>query len=104
MDQDELLRVVESAISRYRGDGHVLESAIGALFLGLRVGWRPLHLMHRHNTISRYQEVLGLSFRDVLPEVGPMAEKMLGWRIAKRAANFWDVVRGTAPGRTKEFV
>jgi hypothetical protein len=104
MSQDELLRVVESAIARYCGDGHVLESAIGALFLGLKVGWRPLHLMHRHNTLLRYQEVLDLNFREALPEVGPLADKMLGWRLAKKAQNFWDAVRGTAPGRTKEFI
>ena len=104
MNQDELLRVVDRAVQAYRGDGHVLESAIGALFLGLKVGWRPLHLMHRHKTLSRYQEVLNLDFRDVLPEVGPLADKMLGWRLAKQAQNFWDAVRGTVPGRTKEFV
>lgn len=103
MTQDELQQVVDTAIKSYRGDGRVLESAIGALFIGFQVGWRPLLLMHRHKTISRYQGILDLDFHQIMPEVGPLANKMLGWRLVKGAENFWAVVRGSAPGRTSEF-
>lgn len=102
MNQIELVQIVDSAFQKYRGDLHVFESAVGAFLLGTKVGWRPLHLIHRYPTLLRYQEILGLNFREVLPEVGPMADKMLGWRLAKSASNFWDAVRGTVPGRTRE--
>lgn len=104
MTNEEIQQVVNDAVQNYTGDARVLESAIGALLVGLRVGWRPLHLIHRHKTMSCYQEILGMDFHKVMPEVGPMADKSLGWRLAKRAQNFWDAVRGTAPGRTNEFI
>lgn len=103
MTEEEIQQVIDAAIKNYVGDSRVLESAIGALFVGLRIGWRPLHLIHRHKTMSRYQEILNVDFRKIMPEVGPMADKSNGWRLAKHLSNFWDAVRGTAPGRTNEF-
>jgi len=102
MEQRELQEVIDVAISTYRGDVGVLESAIGALHIGLKVGWKPLRLMHKHETFIRYQEILSLDFHKVMPEVGPLADKSMGWHIAKKARNFWDVVRGTVPGRSRE--
>lgn len=104
MNQDQLLRVVESAIARYRGDVQALEGAIGALHLGLKIGWKPLRLIHAHKTFVRYQEILRLDFHEVLPEIGPLADKSMGWQIAKKAHNFWDAARGSIPGRSKELV
>lgn len=103
MTQEEIQQVIDDAIKNYRGDARVLESAIGSLFFGLQIGWRPLHLMHMYKTMSRYEEILGVNFREVMPEVGPMADSLRGWRIAKNLENFWDAVRGTAPGRGSEF-
>lgn len=103
MNQNELLQVVDSAIARYRGDVQALEGAIGALYLGLKIGWKPLRLIHAHRTFTRYQEILQLDFHEVLPEVGPLANKSVGWRIAKTVKNFWDAARGSVPGRSKEL-
>lgn len=103
MKQDTVHRLISDAIQNYSGNVHVLESAIGAFHVGLKVGWRPLRLMHSHATFSRYQRVLGVDFLTVLPEVGPLADKSLGWRIVKGAGNFWDAARGTIPGRSTEF-
>ena len=100
---DELLQVIDKAINSYRGDVKVLESAIGALFVGCQIGWRPLRLIHSHKTFARYQRILGVDFFEVLPEVGPLADKSLGWRLAQQVENFWDAARGTVPGRSKEF-
>lgn len=104
MTNDQLHRVIDSAAKRYHGDATVLESAIGALHLGLMIGWRPLRLIHTHHTFSRYQKILGVDFHDVLPEVGPIADKSLAWRVAKTVENFWDLARGTLPGRSKELL
>lgn len=103
MNKDELLRIVDTAIRGYQGDSTVLGSAIGALHIGLLIGWRPLRLIHSHRTFVRYEQILGLDFHEVLPEVGPLADKSLGWRIAKQAENFWDAVRGSVPGRSKQL-
>ena len=103
MNKDELLRIVDTAIRSYQGDSTVLGSAIGALHIGLLIGWRPLRLIHSHRTFVRYEQILGLDFHEVLPEVGPLADKSLGWRIAKQAENFWDAVRGSVPGRSKQL-
>ena len=105
MEQRELQEVIEVAISTYQGNVDVLESAIGALHVGLRTGWRPLRLMHTHKTFVRYQAALGLDFHEVMPEVGPLAEKSLAWRIASKVKNFWDAARGSIPAaRSKEIL
>lgn len=104
MTQGEMLRVADEAVERYTGDVSVLETAIGALMVGRRVGWRPLLLMHSTATIARYQEILGLKFREVLPEVGPLANKSLGWRMLGRLKDYWRVVARRLPGSSKEFI
>lgn len=104
MNKDELLRIVDTAIQGYKGDSTILGSAIGALHIGLKIGWRPLRLIHSHRTFVRYEQILGLDFHQVLPEVGPLADKSLAWRVAKQVENFWDVVRGAVPGRSKQLV
>lgn len=103
MKRDDLQKVVDDAVLNYSGDARVLESAIGALHVGLKTGWRPLRLMHSHKTFARYQQILGIDFLEVLPEVGPLADRLTGWRIVKLAGNFWDAARGIAPGRSSEF-
>lgn len=100
----EALRVVDEAIERYTGDVSVLEAAIGALMVGRRFGWRPLLLMHTTATIARYQQVLGLKFREVLPEVGQLANKSLGWKLLGDVKDFWKVVRRQIPGHSKELI
>ena len=101
MKSDDLQKVIDQAVRSYRGDFAVLESAIGALHVGLKIGWRPLRLIHSYRTFTRYQQVLGLDFHDVLPEVGPLADKSFAWLLARHAENFWDVVRGSVPDRKK---
>lgn len=103
MTEDDVQKVISDAMANYSGNVQVLESAIGALHVGLKTGWRPLRLMHTHSTFSRYQRILGVDFLEVLPEVGPLADKSLGWRIVKVVGNFWDAARGTIPGRSTEF-
>lgn len=103
MAQGEMLRVVDEAIERYTGDVSVLESAVGALLVGRRVGWRPLLLMHSTATIARYQQVLGVKFREVLPEVGPLAGKSLGWKLLEDVKDFWKVVSRKVPGSSNEL-
>lgn len=100
----DIIEIINKAIVNYKGDSSVLGSAIGAFHIGLKVGWRPLRLMHSHKTFVRYQQILDLDFMQVLPEIGPLANKSVGWRLIKRAGDFWDAVRGTLPGRSRELI
>lgn len=102
MLSEKLQKLIDEVISNYEGDGRILESAIGALHFGMKLGWRPLLLIHSYKAIKRYETILGLDFKEVMPEVGPLADKSLAWRIAKKVENYWDVVRGTVKGRSAE--
>ncbi len=44
-DAKRLVDIVDKAIYEFEGDVHHLEAAIGMLFLGRYVGWKPLLLM-----------------------------------------------------------
>jgi len=100
----EIQVTIDNAVANYRGDLRVLESAIGALVVGHYVGRRPLLLVHGSSSVRKYQRVLGVEFRDLIPEEGPMCDRSVGYRISKQVGRFWDSVRGTAPGRSPEFL
>lgn len=102
MQQEELLQIIDKAVAGYKGDVRVLESAIGALIVGHHFGWKPLFIINSQLTIRRYQKILGVQFREVLPDEGPLVHKSLGYAVVKQIGRFWDSVRGTAPGRSAE--
>lgn len=93
MTDSEILAAVDKALDEYKGQVTVIEQAVGALILGRRLGWRVTYLVHGGQTINRYQNILGLKFREVLPEVGEASQKSVAWRIVKAAGKFWDVIK-----------
>lgn len=103
MLSNDLNEIISNAITSYSGDGRVLESAIGALVVGQYVGRKPLLLMHGGSAIRKYQNILKVEFRDVMPDEGPLAHKSVGYKIAKKVGDFWASVGGTAPGRSSEL-
>ena len=86
--------VLDQTISRFKGDSSELESALGMYVLGRHVGWRVLYIIHSKKTVAKYEEILGINIREVFPEEGPLADRSIGYRIAKTFANFWRVVSG----------
>lgn len=99
MNQKDAIQTVDSAIeSLKKGNLGQLESAIGALMVGRHYGWKPLYLIHDKKTLRRYEEILGVEFRDVLAEVGPIAQRSVAYRLALKAGNFWKSVKGEIPG------
>ncbi|MDD2324797.1 MAG: hypothetical protein PHW63_02125 [Alphaproteobacteria bacterium] len=90
----ELVAIMDAAIVKFKGQSNVLEGALGALVFGRRIGWRPLFLMHSSATIKKYEQILGVSFREVLPEEGDKASKSIAWKGAKKIGNFWKAVTG----------
>ncbi len=104
MTQEDLLKVIDQAVAGYKGDIRVLESAIGALIVGNKLGWKPLFIINSPGTIRRYQQILGVKFRDVMPDEGPLVHKSIGYAVTKQIGKFWETVRGTAPGKSAEAI
>ena len=98
MNDKQLLAAIDQAIENFKGDSSILMSAIGACYFGRRVGWKPLLLMHDKRTLAKYEKILGLNFRELMPEEGELAEKSLAWRASKNVTNFWKAVKGEIPG------
>lgn len=86
--------IIKRALQEHRGDLTVCESAIGTLFMAYTIGWRPLYVAHALPTLRRYEKILGVKFKDVVPETTPMSEKLAVWRVVSQARSYWDVVNG----------
>ncbi|HEU5046443.1 MAG TPA: hypothetical protein VFT64_01220 [Rickettsiales bacterium] len=98
MNDKELLKIIDAAAKDFSGICTEMETAIGALVFGRHVGWKPLLLMHDKKTLRKYEKILGIEFRDVLPEVGELSDKSVAWKLAQKASNFWKAVSGHIPG------
>jgi hypothetical protein len=88
--------IVKSAFHNYSGDFTVLESAIGAYFLGMLIGWRPLVIIHSPRTIKRYEKILSVKFMDVMEESTVFSNRSRGYEAAMLLSNFWSAVTGNA--------
>ncbi|ARN19957.1 hypothetical protein [Piscinibacter gummiphilus] len=97
-DQD-VLHLVDEAIDRFDGNLNDLGSAIGMLMLARRYGWRVVLLIHSPGTVRKYLKILGLpNLREVVPEVGELAQRSKAWRLIEGTSSFWKVVRGQISG------
>ena len=90
----ELERIEREAVANFRGNIEELEKALGMLRLGLHLGWRPLVLIHNKRTIRKYEKILDIKVREFFPEEGGLAERSIGYSIAKKLGNFWKAVSG----------
>lgn len=88
--------VIKKAIQNFDGGFDELESAIGMYMLGHYVGWKVLYLVHSKRTIRRYEEILGVSIREVFPEEASESDRSNAYKLAKALSNFWKVVSGEA--------
>ncbi|MDR3450368.1 MAG: hypothetical protein P4M15_11605 [Alphaproteobacteria bacterium] len=93
----DLLPIINKAIKDFSGDSTQLESAIGMLFLCVRLGWAPMMLIHSRATIKNYEKILGISIRDIAPKEGRMSGRSIGYIMLRRAQDFWKAVRGEIP-------
>lgn len=95
MTSEQFVALIDSVIENYHGDSDVLFSSIGALMVGRKYGWRVLMIVSSSASYAKYQKILGVQFKQILPEATPLSERSLGYRIVKKLNNFWDVVRGS---------
>jgi len=102
MTIDELNSYIDGVLTNYKGDIVELSDAMGAARLGHHYGWRVLRLVINPRTYSRHQRILGLDFKDVLPETTAYSEKSVGYNLAKKFDNFWEIVNGMVSIDKKE--
>jgi hypothetical protein len=92
---EETEKIILHNIKDFRGIGHTLESALGALVLGQAFGWRVLKLLHTPATYRRYEKVLGIEFKNVCEEATELGkQKSIGYAITEKLGSFWAVVMG----------
>ena len=87
---------IQRTIENYSGDATVLGNAIGALVLGRYVGWRALRVVYSNKSYSKYQNILGIQFKDVLRERDIYSKKSLALRVLDEVGGFWDFCRSSA--------
>ena len=97
-DSKELMDIISNAIVNFRGNLNHLHVAIGILLVGRELGWRPILLTHDKKTIRRCEKILGVQFREVLPEVGKNADKSVAWNCVQKVSSYWKAVRGEITG------
>jgi len=93
-DARRIVDLLDRAIVKYDGDVGEVEQALGAYLFARHVGWKPLVLIHNKRTIRKFEEVLGVSFREEFDEIGPDAERCKAYQIASGLSNFWKAVSG----------
>jgi hypothetical protein len=97
------MALIDAAVMRFKGPTDPLRGAIGYFFIARQVGWKPALLMFSQKTVREYEEILQINSRDMFPEVGPMANKSIAWRLSLKVSNFWKAVKGEIKGiRTNE--
>jgi len=92
LSDDKMLGIIDKAWEGYDGDVTTLNSAIGALVMGRKVGWQGIRVMYSRVTYNRYEKILRIKFRDVLPDRGPDAECLRGIRIIDGIGKFWQAI------------
>lgn len=70
----------------------VMESAIGALFVGQMYGVRVLRILHSSSTLRKYEQFLGASFDELLPQHGEFIDRSYAWAFSKSINRYWDLV------------
>lgn len=94
MTLEDFDKLLEAVIKDYSGNGDYLLSAVGAYFVGRFLGWRVLRLMCSSKSYARHQRILGIDFKERLPDRGAYSYKSLALAMLDKASDFWRVVRG----------
>lgn len=105
MNEKQLVELIDKATKNFQGNTDALISAIGFLMVGRKFGWRVMFFMHSQATVRKYEKILGISYRDLIPEVGPLAKKAVAWQALQKVSNYWKAVKGEVAGiKSKEVL
>lgn len=97
LTDEQLLELVQRRIALPCGehginDLGILEGAVGALFLGQNYGLKILRLLHSAKTLRKYEQFLGASFEELIPQHGQYIDRSLAWNLIQGTRHYWDVV------------
>jgi len=98
LSNEKLAKITNEAVSNFTGNANELESAIGLLWTGQYYGWKVLLLVHDRKTIKKYEKILNVNIREVMPEIGEKADKSLAWKLVQTVSNYWKAVKGEISG------
>ena len=103
MTERDLVHLIDRRVEHFDGQLDELESAIGMLMIARHYGWKVIYLIHTRKTVQKYEKILDISLRDIVPPVGRIAKRSVAWRLMDDVGNFWKAVKGEIPGiRTSE--
>ena len=89
----DICDIISDAIKAYGGDLTLLERAVGALMVGRYIGWQGVRLVHLRS-YYKYEKMLGVKFNEILPERGPLWNRLEAVRSLDKLGRFWQVVKG----------
>jgi len=95
---EEKNEIIDAAFIHYKGNFNEFNAAVGVFYLGFKVGWKPLYLIHSRSSLKKYEKILAINFFDTFPEVGIYANKSAAWGLAFSVSNFWKAVKGEIKG------
>jgi hypothetical protein len=95
---EKMMKIIREAWANYGGhlgdDCSVLMSAIGALVFGREVGWKGIRVCMSASTFRKYEKILGIRFRDVVPERTSESTRIVGIQMADAFGKFWQALSG----------
>ena len=98
LSDKELVEIIDKAIKNFVGHTDTLAGAIGYLMIGRKFGWRIMFFMHSQGTVRKYEKVLGIKSKEVMPEEGPLKRKAVAFNAYRKIGDFWKAVRGEIAG------
>jgi len=93
----EVLTQFDKILETYQGDILLMERAIGAYFVGRRLGWKILFILHDRKTVKKYEEILEISFRNEFEEFEDQAKRTYAYKALRAVTNFWKAIKGEVP-------
>jgi hypothetical protein len=93
-EAQERYAFMDQAIRRRGFQIDELESALGMYMIGFHFGWKVLYVVHSKKTIRKYEEILGITVREVFEEYGPDADRTNAYKISQAVSSFWKLVSG----------
>jgi hypothetical protein len=84
-------------LTTYRGDGPVLQAALGALLLGRVYGWRVLRVAYSSATYAKYQRLLQVDFKQWCEPTTEFTHRHRGYEMIGKLDNFWKIIKSEVP-------
>lgn len=88
-DFSEDLKTIFQANDEFDGTIWDLEAAVGCLIVGRLMGWQAIRISHDIRTLAKYEKILGVKFKEVLPQRTVDSTRLKGIQYADKFGKFW---------------